>query len=109
MADPIPEVTPQEAMDLVADGMLLVDVREQDEWDAGHYPDARLLPMSELQDRVAELPSDSRFLVVCHVGGRSARVTDYLIAQGYDAVNVLGGMAAWAQAGGEIEGSGAAI
>lgn len=101
-----PAVTAEEAIALVAEGTILVDVRERNEWDAGHAPDARLLPMSELQERVSELPADSRFLVVCHLGGRSARVTDFLLREGFDAVNVLGGMTAWAAAGGELESEG---
>ena len=100
--DELPEVTPEEAMALVADGTLLVDVREQDEWDAGHAPDARLVPLSQLQERVAELPEDARFLVVCHSGMRSMRATAFLRAEGLDAVNVTGGMVAWAAAGGAL-------
>ena len=98
----LPEVGPEEAIALVADGTLLVDVREQDEWDAGHAPDARLVPLSQLQERVAELPEDTRFLVVCHSGMRSMRATAFLRAEGLDAVNVTGGMVAWTAAGGAL-------
>ena len=101
-SDEMPEVTPEEAIALVADGTLLIDVREQEEWDAGHAPDARLVPLSQLQERVAELPEDTRFLVVCHSGMRSMRATAFLRAEGLDAVNVTGGMVAWAQAGGAL-------
>ena len=102
MTDELPEVTVDEAIAQVADGTILVDVREQDEWDAGHAPDARLLPLSELQERYRELPADSRFLVVCHAGGRSLRATKFLQEQGFDAVNVVGGMTAWAAADGPL-------
>ena len=98
----LPEVTPEQAVALVAEGTLLVDVREQDEWDVGHAPDARLVPLSELTQRVAELPRDTRFLVVCHSGMRSMRATTFLRAEGLDAVNVTGGMVAWSQAGGAL-------
>ena len=100
--DELPEVTVDEAIALVAAGTVLVDVREQNEWDAGHAPDARFLPLSELPERYAELPEDTRFLVVCHAGGRSLRATKFLQAQGYDAVNVIGGMTAWGEAGGAL-------
>jgi rhodanese-related sulfurtransferase len=100
--DELPEVAPEEAVALVANGTLLVDVRERDEWDAGHAPDARLIPLSELQGRVAELPEDARFLVVCHAGSRSMRATAFLRAEGLDAVNVTGGMVAWVQSGGAL-------
>lgn len=100
--DELPEVAPDDAIALVATGTVLVDVREQDEWDAGHAPDARLVPLSQLQGRVAELPADSRFLVVCHSGARSMRATAFLRSEGLDAANVMGGMVAWVQCGGAL-------
>jgi rhodanese-related sulfurtransferase len=99
----MPEINPDEAIELVAGGAVLIDVREQDEWDAGHAPTAQLLPLSSIKDRLDELPTDRQLLIICHSGGRSARVTDFLLVEGYDAVNVLGGMTAWAAAGGPVE------
>ncbi|MDF1479788.1 rhodanese-like domain-containing protein [Leifsonia sp. H3M29-4] len=90
-----------EAVALAAAGTPLIDVREQNEWDAGHAPEAVLLPMSQIQERLGELP-DGRMLIVCHSGARSARVTEYLRAQGHDAASVEGGMVAWPHAGGSI-------
>ena len=84
--------------DLPADTPML-DVREADEWTAGHAPMARHLPMSELGARIGELPDDDPLYVVCRSGGRSARVVAYLAGQGYPAVNVDGGMQAWDGAG----------
>lgn len=97
-----PEVDAEEAIVLVAGGMTLVDVREKQEWDGGHAPDARLLPMSELEHRLPELPESGRFLVVCHSGMRSQRVVDFLVRDGFDAVSVSGGMMAWQAAGGPV-------
>ena len=77
----------------------LLDVREEQEWAAGHAPTARHLPMSELTARLGELPDDDPLYVVCRSGGRSARVVAYLAAQGYPAVNVDGGMQAWSAQG----------
>ena len=77
----------------------LLDVREADEWTAGHAPTARHLPMSELASRIGELPDDDPLYVVCRSGGRSARVVAYLAGQGYPAVNVDGGMQAWSAQG----------
>jgi rhodanese-related sulfurtransferase len=77
-----------------SDGYLL-DVREADEWSVGHAPDAVHIPMGEVVARMAELPADRTVHVVCKAGGRSAQVTQYLVAQGVDAVNVDGGMLAW--------------
>lgn len=84
--------------DLPADAPLL-DVREADEWSAGHAPTARHLPMSELTERLGELPDADPLYVVCRAGGRSARVVAYLAGQGYPAVNVDGGMQAWSAQG----------
>ncbi|MET9498244.1 rhodanese-like domain-containing protein [Streptomyces sp. NPDC006552] len=88
--------------ELKADDFLL-DVREDDEWQAGHAAEALHIPMSEFVARYGELteaaPQDGRVYVVCRVGGRSAQVTQYLVQQGIDAVNVDGGMQAWEAAG----------
>ncbi|OEU96156.1 rhodanese-like domain-containing protein [Streptomyces oceani] len=85
-----------------ADGFLL-DVRESDEWAAGHAESALHIPMSDFVRRAGELSEHvgegQRVHVVCKAGGRSAKVTQYLRQQGWDAVNVDGGMLAWEQAG----------
>jgi rhodanese-related sulfurtransferase len=79
---PLPAV---QAAAVPSDGFLL-DVREDDEWAAGHAEQAVHIPMSELVARIGEVPVDRRVHVVCRVGGRSAQVAQYLIAQGVDAV-----------------------
>ena len=78
---------------------VLLDVREDDEWAAGHAPDAVHLPMSELAGRLADVPEAAPLYVICRSGGRSERVTEYLNANGWEAVNVLGGMSVWAGLG----------
>lgn len=80
-------------------GAFLLDVREDDEWECGHAPEAVHLPMSELMARVGEVPTDREVYVICKVGGRSAQVVGYLNGQGHESVNVSGGMLAWAAAG----------
>lgn len=97
----IPEIDPSAAIAAVAQGVALIDVREQQEWDAGHAPSAVLLPMSELGNRLDELPA-GEFYVICHSGMRSARVTEALQELGHEAVNVSGGMLAWQAAGGPV-------
>jgi rhodanese-related sulfurtransferase len=84
--------------DLPAD-VALLDVREDDEWTAGHAPDAVHIPLGDLAGRLEELPPDGSLYVVCRSGGRSARATAYLNANGWDAVNVDGGMKSWHAAG----------
>ncbi|MFC3820948.1 rhodanese-like domain-containing protein [Planomonospora venezuelensis] len=91
----VPEV---EVHAVPGDGFLL-DVREDDEWHAGHAPAAVHIPLGELQTRVEEIPKDATVYVVCRVGGRSAHAAAWLNHVGYDAVNVGGGMQSWAFAG----------
>jgi rhodanese-related sulfurtransferase len=86
------------------EGATLLDVREQDEWDAGHAPGAVHIPLGELPQRYGEIDPDQPLYVICHSGGRSARATQFLVdAVGYDAVNVDGGMAMWAHLGLPVE------
>ena len=80
-------------------GMVVIDVREQGEWDEGHAPGALHLPLGELTTRVGELPADTQFLVMCHSGTRSARATAWLNGAGYAAANLDGGMVDWRLAG----------
>ncbi|MGI5196500.1 rhodanese-like domain-containing protein [Streptomyces sp. CA-288835] len=87
----------------LADGAFLLDVREDDEWQAGHAAGALHIPISEFVARYGELteaaPQDGRIHVICRSGSRSAQVAMYLVQQGIDAVNVDGGMQVWAAAG----------
>jgi rhodanese-related sulfurtransferase len=78
-------------------GWAVLDVREQDEWDAGHVPGATHIPLGELPARVDELPEED-LVVVCRSGGRSARATAWLTQAGFEARNLAGGMRAWAAA-----------
>jgi len=96
------EIDAAEAIARTASGAWLLDVRESDEWEAGHSAAAHFLPMSQLQARVEEVPSDVPVLVICRSGGRSAAVTNALRQAGYDATNVAGGMQGWRAAGGDV-------
>lgn len=81
-------------------GPLLVDVREPGEFAEVRVAGAVLFPTSTFASRIDELPVDRPLLVVCHVGGRSAAVTNFLVQRGRtDVVNVAGGMDAWQRAG----------
>ncbi|QEV99142.1 rhodanese-like domain-containing protein [Microbacterium caowuchunii] len=84
------------------DGVPLIDVREPDEFAAGHVPGAVNLPMSSIGDRLDELP-DGAFDVICQAGGRSGRVVEALEARGYDATNVDGGTGEWIASGYLVE------
>jgi rhodanese-related sulfurtransferase len=103
-AAPTPEVTIDDLEDHIAEGGLVYDVREVDEYNAGHVPGAVLLPLSELQARWQEVPSDKGTVhVICHVGGRSMQAATALRQAGIDAVTVYGGTAAWIESGRELE------
>lgn len=95
----VPSVTVTEVADELPGTTTLLDVREDDEWTAGHAPNALHIPLGELAARLGELPEDNAVFVVCRAGGRSARATAYLNANGWDATNVEGGMQAWQAAG----------
>ncbi len=95
----VPEVSVDESAQLAREGALLLDVRNDDEWTAGHAPDATYMTLSQVPARCGELPRDRRIVAICRVGGRSAKATELLVAQGYDVVNMVGGMQAWAAAG----------
>ena len=82
------------------DDAVMVDVREQDEWDLGHAVGAIHIPMSEVPARIGELPeTDGTLPIMCRSGNRSGRVVQWLVAQGFDVVNAEGGMLAWQAAG----------
>jgi rhodanese-related sulfurtransferase len=81
------------------DDVQLLDVREPFEWAAGHIDGAVHVPMHSLRDGQDELAADRTIVCVCRSGVRSATVAQALVRAGYDAVNMLGGMHAWAAAG----------
>lgn len=82
----------------VPEGAHVLDVREAHEWDAGHVEGAQHIPLGEVSARAAEVPAGAVY-VICKVGGRSAMAAALLSRAGKQAVNVEGGMAAWAGAG----------
>jgi rhodanese-related sulfurtransferase len=94
---------PTVSVDEVPPNALILDVREDDEWSAGHIDGATHIPLRRVPNTVAYDPqalgSEAPIVVVCRVGGRSAYVTAWLAAQGFDARNLDGGMLAWASAG----------
>ena len=98
-----PEVSVSELARLRAAGAVsLVDVRNPDEYATAHVPDARLLPLPQVPDRLAEFPKDHPVHVICASGGRSSRVVAFLREHGIDAINVAGGTYAWIDAGYEV-------
>jgi phage shock protein E len=82
------------------DDVLILDVREQSEYDAGHIPGVTLIPLNDVPNRLSEIPKDKPVIVTCRSGNRSGQATDFLRQQGYTNVhNMTGGLNAWQQAG----------
>lgn len=99
MSLPYPEVEIGDVPDELPADVVVVDVREDGEWQAGHVERAVHIPLMQVPHRTAELPEDAQLLVVCRVGARSAEATAFLQAQGRTAVNLAGGMLAWQRDG----------
>jgi rhodanese-related sulfurtransferase len=94
---------PKVSVSDTANGAVILDVREDDEWAAGHAPGAIHIPLGDLPSRLAELAKAGEgagsMAVTCRGGGRSSQAVAWLTQQGYDVANLEGGMKAWQAAG----------
>lgn len=99
----VPEIDVAELARIRDEGVVLVDVREPDEFESFRVPGARLIPLADVPERIEEIPDDERVYVICATGARSARAVEFLNRQGYDTVNVAGGSKAWRDAGHSVE------
>ena len=94
------EVSPKVASEAIANGAMLIDVREKSEYDDVRIPGSVLIPLGELPARLGEIPNDREVYVHCRMGARSARAVDYLRTFGrLNSYNVTGGIDAWQDAG----------
>lgn len=101
--DPAGDISLDEARKLLDAGeAVLVDVREPHEWEAGHAPQARHIPLAELDP--AQLPTGTQVITTCRSGGRGKRAAQTLTQAGLTARNLNGGMRGWHQAGLPLEG-----
>jgi rhodanese-related sulfurtransferase len=96
---PYRTVSPEQAATLADSGAILLDVREPREWQAGHAPRARHIPLGQLTRRAAEVPPRRAVVTVCRSGARSAQAAAMLARDGREVSNLAGGMRAWARAG----------
>lgn len=101
LADEVPSIAPADVPAHLSQGWTLLDVRTDSEWQQGRIAGSVHIPMDQLVARVSEV--DDPVICVCAVGGRSARVTQYLRAQGRTAANLDGGLSAWASEGRPVE------
>lgn len=94
------EVSVAQAATMRDEGAFVLDVREPSEWEAGHIPDATLIPLGQLSSRVSEVPTDQPVVIICRSGNRSAQARDLLRNAGYTNVtSVAGGMNNWQSQG----------
>ena len=96
--DPLPAITARDAHARRA-RVTVLDVREPNEWRAGHVPGALHIPLGQLASRLGELDRARPLVVVCRSGNRSAAAVRHLVKAGFQAKNLEGGMMAWARAG----------
>lgn len=96
---PYASVSAGQAAAMADDGAVILDVREPHEWQAGHAPKARHIPLGQLARRAGELPRGRAVITVCRSGARSARAAALLARDGREVSNLAGGMHAWARAG----------
>lgn len=91
------EITPKEVEQLLNEGTSLniIDVRETDEVEAGKIPGSVNIPLGLVEFRKQDLDKSKEYIMVCRSGGRSGRATEYLLSQGYNVINMTGGMLAW--------------
>lgn len=98
----VPAVTASDSFELIAEGALLIDIRESDEWLAGHAPMAVHIPMGQLGVAAASLDRAATTIYICRSGRRSDNAVAALVGAGFNAINLLGGMQAWQQSGGAV-------
>ncbi len=99
--DNVVSVKPADIGSKVAQGWMLLDVRTDEEWSEGRIAGSTHIPMDQITARLDEV--GDRVVCVCAVGGRSSRVTQFLSSRGKEAVNLAGGVQAWAAEGRPLE------
>ena len=98
-AKPYEQISALQARSLMDTGAILIDVREPQEWQAGHAQGARHIPLAQLDQRQRELPLGRVVITVCRSGARSAHAASLLAEQGREVSNLRGGMRAWVAGG----------
>jgi rhodanese-related sulfurtransferase len=105
----MPEAPPNAAKDLIDAGAQLIDVRTDVEYEAGHIPGSRHIPLSDVQRESASLDQQKPVILYCRTGNRSGPAADAFAASGWDAHSIEGGLQAWSDAGLELEPEGGSV
>ena len=97
---PLPSLNAGELNEKLKNGKrpLVIDVRQPEEYSAGHIAGSKLIPLGDLSKRINELPKDREIVCVCASGSRSQSATRLLVGAGYDAFDMKGGMFMWQRA-----------
>jgi len=95
----VPEIDVQTLAIERSAGRRVFDVREPDEYEEIRVPDAVLVPLADVPEEIDQFEGTDTVYVICRTGARSGRAVQFLRANGIDAVNVAGGILAWANAG----------
>jgi rhodanese-related sulfurtransferase len=97
---PVPTLSASELNEKLKNGKrpYVLDVRQPEEFRSGHIISAKMIPLGELSGRIKELPADREIVCVCESGSRSVAATRKLLAAGFNATNMEGGMIAWQRA-----------
>lgn len=105
----VPEIDLSTLESVLSSGVVLVDVREDDEYVDGHVSGAVSIPLSTIPEQFSTIPAGGTVYVICALGGRSARAVEFLRAQGIEAVNVAGGTQGWIESGRPVVRGSAAV
>ena len=105
----MPEVSAAEAKEIIDAGAQVLDVRTDVEFEAGHIPGARHVPVADLQREAGNLTQDTPVILYCRSGNRSGPTADAFAASGWDAHSIEGGLIAWHEAGLELEPAGGTV
>jgi len=103
------DITPEQAEALVRDGAQLIDVREDEEWEAGRIDGARHIVLGEVASQAPTIDQERPVVFYCRVGARSAMAADAFRRGGYDAYSLAGGLEAWAGQGKPLEPDGGSV
>tara|TARA_B100001996_G_scaffold270884_1_gene211973 strand:- start:933 stop:1283 length:351 start_codon:yes stop_codon:yes gene_type:complete len=87
-----PSIEPEQLENLIQDGFTLIDVREQDEWNAGHHQSAEHIPMGMITESMNRFKENEKYIFVCRSGARSGRVTNFIASKDIESYNLSGGM-----------------
>ncbi len=98
-------IKPDKARELIEQGAIVIDVRDRREYQAGHIPVAKHIPLSQIQAYAPKLDPEHTYLVVCRSGSRSVQAAKWLTDQGLIAFNLAGGLAGWERANLPLVGS----